>query len=75
MLPVNIAHGHEATVSPFSVAVKRQAIASTVYSSTLAKENTKKKKKLKDSGSRPVRPVLRKTIGLTVTILKLHHTS
>ena len=34
MLPVNIAHGHEATVSPFSVAVKRQAIASTVYSST-----------------------------------------
>ena len=34
-MPVNIAHGHEATVSPFSVAVKRQAIASTVYSSTV----------------------------------------
>ena len=40
MLPVNIAHGHEATVSPFSVAVKRQAIASTVYSSTGTGENT-----------------------------------
>ena len=34
MLPVNIAHGHEATVLPFSVAVRRQAIASTVYSFT-----------------------------------------
>ena len=34
MLPVNIAHEDQTTVSPFSVAVKRQAIASTVYSST-----------------------------------------
>ena len=33
MLPVNIAHEDETTGSLNSVAVKRQAIASTVYSS------------------------------------------